>query len=1269
MEFLDDQDLFASDNSVLFLSENVHFASLFCDEDPLPGAADVQAPAKRTRDMFLHDVCVIDSGLWDPSSKSACVEMKVYVSLTSCDLPEKLLTQRFLRAYSVPSSRSYRNVAPVKLEDGSSFNLPLLSPGDKAEREPHHFHLRHEGGDVFLLSLVRKGEASPVVDKVDGVRSRKRESQLVELIRCGSSRESINQFVKDNYGDVAYFYHQLFEEESIYVGDVVAEVSERSAGEVFVTKDPPKGAKVLKWSVVANHDSALGYFEQLPKPYNIANPHSCGGRRVAVARQGVVAVAVVERGIEVGKWVVCSGANDGKAIGYEDAEKPNMERVLGKAKLVVGEWAFIEVNFENRMLGLKRSGLFDAKTEEKACKILGDARQCLNADKAMEMLKTGLNKCVTASNVTLAELHHHYSERLAEQGLWDKALQRAKSAVKLVNVWCPFLYWKALCQFELRLVGKGLKTIDSALVLSPDDKKCLDLRKLLYDRSYEMNHPVSSTNFSDLEKVKSWVLHAKMRGERSADPETELIIVSPVVKSQGECLVMDGFVREKRFDEAAEFAENSSKSDEPNPGVLVTYALLLLREKKGNYLDQVQSILSVAASVPDDPNEPVWGVADAKGLLSGILASQRKGEMGLNYARSGGTNSRCLLALGNLFMENHDESIAFEYYGMALERDDGTNASQLLFYLGTCLLRNGRDLNYERALRYLERGMELNWTGKYDVALVEQVRSGEFQRNHEQRWSTLSQNRGDDADAMKRVRESGGFLSQMMSVECLFEEALLPQSSEFAKKVASLFQQCWEAIERLKRDERDQKRLAIDRLADAYEHLGCVWKWVEFDSNVRECVLVLCKELLASDPSNRNAALLLFNFEPLPGHLYQILILNPNDAFILSLFARISVNRENFLEMRRLASSAVDMYPNNFELILNLINVERWLGGPLHLDMHVEEKIVTCRKFLRVCPVDHPERPSVFYIMAWIDRANQANWVEKAREAEVQQLEAFLPHLSIDKQLVLSRMGQLMQKSFVCSNRRFRMISAFRNEMKREWGTNKLSSCRKGYVVTEVLDDVILSPKPELREIFLLDLVPLTNATHQDCLLLVTIVSHIRCDYSHQFRVIVEDKHKDVATLVVYGNRANGKNVSSFQRGVTLWIVNPMQRIARNGLVVVRVDLNRTVIEGHKLWSHLAVAASHFGVEKKRIICCYCCEEVGETRVSCCSQGLFCSEECREWDSDLSPINFVCDICDESISCPRFRSTFVEGFDCCLGCFTKELDAQHNFTRISCEIH
>jgi hypothetical protein len=224
--------------------------------------------------------------------------------------------------------------------------------------------------------------------------------------------------------------------------------------------------------------------------------------------------------------------------------------------------------------------------------------------------------------------------------------------------------------------------------------------------------------------------------------------------------------------------------------------------------------------------------------------------------------------------------------------------------------------------------------------------------------------------------------------------------------------------------------------------------------------------------------------------------------------------------------------------------------------------------------------------------------------------------------------------------------------------------------VTEALDDVMLSPKPErLREIFLLDLVPLTNATHQDCLLVVTIVSHIRGDSLDHFHMIVEDKHKDVATLMVYGNRANGKNVSSFQRGVTLWIVNPMQRIARNDLVVVRVDLSPTVIEGHQLWSHLAVAASYFGGLKKRIICCYCCEDVGETRVSCCSQGVFCSDECREYDSYLSPINFTCEICDESISCPRFRSTVVEDFDCCLYCFTEELDAQLGFTRISCEIH
>jgi hypothetical protein len=206
------------------------------------------------------------------------------------------------------------------------------------------------------------------------------------------------------------------------------------------------------------------------------------------------------------------------------------------------------------------------------------------------------------------------------------------------------------------------------------------------------------------------------------------------------------------------------------------------------------------------------GVADANGLLSVIFASQRKSDVGLSYAQSGGLNSKCLHALGNFFLENHEESKAFEYYCMA--------ASHLLFYLGTRMMGNGRDFNCERVLCYLERGKELDWSGNYDVALIERIRSGEHQRQEQQRWSSLSQNRVDDADAVKRIRDSGGLLSQMWSVECLFEEALLPQSSEFAKKVVRLLQQCWEAIDWLERDERDQKKLAIDHLADAYEQLG-----------------------------------------------------------------------------------------------------------------------------------------------------------------------------------------------------------------------------------------------------------------------------------------------------------------------------------------------------------------------------------------------------------------------------------------------------------------
>ncbi len=205
-----------------------------------------------------------------------------------------------------------------------------------------------------------------------------------------------------------------------------------------------------------------------------------------------------------------------------------------------------------------------------------------------------------------------------------------------------------------------------------------------------------------------------------------------------------------------------------------------------------------------------------------------------------------------------------------------------------------------------------------------------------------------------------------------------------------------------------------------------------------------------------------------------------------------------------------------------------------------------------------------------------------------------------------------------------------------------------------------------------MDFVPLSNEAHASCVLHVTIISRVRCD-TGQLRMVVEDKHKDVALMIVHGFHNNGEKEHPFHRGVTLWVADPVQRVARNGRCVIRVDLKKTVIEGHKLYSHMSVDVTQFGFEKQASLCNYCCEELPDlpdsTMVVCCELARYCSVEHKDLDALLGPDRFTCNVCDDMIQCWRYHSSVEDNFDCCEECFTEALEEEHKFVRFVGQNH
>jgi hypothetical protein len=576
--------------------EDVDWATLSCLDqneavEPVAPASSGLAKGKRDREkLFLQDVCVKDGVLADPRSGQVCEELKVYVRLslattataTKAKLPKKLLSAKMIRAHAVSAERSYRLVVDVSLENASpeeEYKLALLSPGDKPEKAPYFFMLHKAGGDVFVLSLVQVGDQACAPKLLKTLEVTTREAELVALIRQAGNDESdlkrIKGFVAERYGDEAYLYNQLLEDEVICLGDVVARVqkkSDSSRGEVLVTKHPEAAAatascKVIGWSVVANHVSTLGFHELLPQPHTVCNPHGCNRKFVAVATRGVVAVALsAGEGLQVpstssvdafavtGQWLVASSKMDGCAVGFHDTVVGEELRRIGKATSVCGRWAFLEVNFEFKSIQL---AVFDgsggeSKAERKARKCLTDAivlKKGGNWNDAVALLKEGARN-VDASNLSRAGLYCELGKCLLEQGKAVKALANAKKAVKLFPAWDEAFYLKSQCYLTLDNVKKALKAVDRGLALAPDRKDLVDLRERVYNAQYgQMTGVAMLAQGRDVDKeerVRHVLYCMALRGEDAEAHDTRLVIgPCPLTEYQRQQLHMEALVREK----------------------------------------------------------------------------------------------------------------------------------------------------------------------------------------------------------------------------------------------------------------------------------------------------------------------------------------------------------------------------------------------------------------------------------------------------------------------------------------------------------------------------------------------------------------------------------------------------------------------------------------------------------------------------------------------------------------------------------------------------
>ncbi len=403
--------------------------------------------------------------------------LEVFVDFGDICKKKDVMKQRFIRGYAISSQRQYRSVVKVAIkEEGETeyrydFKLPLIPPGDKApDQSPYFFHLARKGADQFELRLIQKGEKEPQV-VYDEALVAGNHAQLLTMLRKGLN---VSEFLTENFGDDAYLYRKMFEEEVICVGDVVAMIRSSNSQEVFVTKDPTGlSEEVIEWGVVANAPFVQGYVPEFPKVAKLRDPLHCGQAfAVPVARHGIVAVMLTESSVGramSGMWAEASG-DGGFACVQREGELQDDRKQLGKLRCVIQgtSWAILEVNFRFRTVHVASAPWTEA-SDLALQDVMVKAKEVLSVKDRVQLMKKGLKKhpaSVRGRAILLFELGQMYAEADELGNNWKKATNYGKQAAALSQSE-DVLAFLARCYLKRGKIDKALKTLDQALALAP----------------------------------------------------------------------------------------------------------------------------------------------------------------------------------------------------------------------------------------------------------------------------------------------------------------------------------------------------------------------------------------------------------------------------------------------------------------------------------------------------------------------------------------------------------------------------------------------------------------------------------------------------------------------------------------------------------------------------------------------------------------------------------------------------------------------------------
>lgn len=1202
---------------------------------------------------WFYEVSVVDGQLVDPRTGVSCNSLKVYAKIASDEsLPAKTRSARKIRAYACSSQRAYRSVTKVSLQDGEArYMLGLMAPGHKPkDGQPYYFVLQNQGGGVFLLYLVRRGDPEPKKKRPIPVEERAREEELVSLVRAGKQAKTV---VEERYGDEVYLHPQLDEEETILVGDVVARV-ERG----YVTCNPRQIA-VLGWGIVANHLSTLGFFSELPQPHTVRTPYGQHGKFVMIATRGIVAVRTDGK-VRPGEVVVASGRNDGCAVELSESDVVDEKAVLGRVSAATKNFALVEVNFDTKLVILGEGSLLQKENGklERRLREAEDHMEIGNYEEALSILRKA-RKFEAVSSHLRSRLCFNIAQIYMQKEEYGVALRKALKASKLHPASVEALVLVARCCLYENQPKKALKAINKALVLAPGHEDALACRSRAFAMEFKsLNRPLLYESMRN--KISSLLFCGEEAEERS---DGRVVLTGrPLTQYEKYQLQMDSLLIQGAFEQARELLE---ESDYGHPGILVSYARHLLCNAE--LLEEVEEILwkAVEYEVCDESLAKTH-VAMARGLLCLLWFCQDKQELVVDWACDKDwscVDDACLVLLGNHCRSCGNDSMALDFYRMAIARANPIRAAGLLGHVGEMILRGqGTIADRGLGLRYLERAVELGASPCSE--LVSEVKSGVFREEQEAFWATLSRERYEYTVAAARMKENGGPFPQE------FHAHLLQPVSAFATELIALLGKYDQAIDLIEAEEGGIDLEVVKLMADVYEGLGSNGNVLRQRYDEKEAIKAACDRILRLNPNSREALVVLCSVSQNVSVLEQALVFYPNDPFFLAALACKKALSENYDYYESLARRAVELAPNNPEILYSLTTVMRFRGGRKSCDKNIEEKVEACLQFLKIAPVDHPQRPSLFYYLAFIDTDHQDEWIRKGELAEKDQLEAFLPHCSLDKQLALARVGRPMVQPFSVGARRTQAVQDFRNE-----GVVSVFHHNDKPVTKRFLEPqkerasscwTPLEP-PALRHLRLLDFVPLTNKIHTGCVILLKVISRVRCD-TPQLRMLVEDVSKDVSLLLVDGFRERTPHF--FELGVRFWIADPVQRVARNGSTVVRVAFAPSSFVCNVPEMCMKFEVSKLGFLGRETMCSYCCESIPEGQsVSCCRETVYCSDEHMTADWELGPTDYECSICGESIICKRYHSSILEDFDCCQGCATEALQEKHQFILFEGENH